>query len=85
MPPAKDRVGIDVMFASDQRHGGARLERGFDNFAFELWREVGAATGSTGRGNDIQERISSERQLEKNACLSKHASLIALGSVVSKG
>lgn len=57
MPPAKDQVGIDVMFASDQRHRSSRREGGFDDLAFKVQRKVGAATGSTGWGNCIQNSV----------------------------
>lgn len=40
LPPSKDQVGIDVMLTSAQGHGGARLESGPDDLAFERWRDV---------------------------------------------
>jgi hypothetical protein len=45
------------MLTSDQRHGGARLERGLDDLAFEVQREVGTATGSTGGSSSIQDSV----------------------------
>ncbi|SDP21020.1 hypothetical protein SAMN04490180_0650 [Pseudomonas brassicacearum] len=42
---------------SEQQHGGAGLEGGFDDSAFKVEREVGAATGSTSWGNCIQDSI----------------------------
>jgi hypothetical protein len=57
VPLAKHLVGIDVMLTSDQRHGGARLEPGLDDLAFEVQREVGTATGSTGGSSSIQDSV----------------------------
>ncbi len=42
---------------NDQRHGGAKLEGGLDDLAFERQRKVGAATGSTSGGNCIQDSV----------------------------
>ena len=36
---------------------GARLEGRLDDLAFERQREVGAAAGSTGWGNGIQDSV----------------------------
>ena len=46
------QVGFGVMFASDQRHGGARLKGGFDDLVFKTQRKVGETTGW---GNCIQD------------------------------